>query len=65
MQGKTPLEFAKIMIEVNDGAHHIHVFNIENTLAMLNFVCHISDSSLHYFSGPKHKYIHFAICKGL
>jgi hypothetical protein len=64
MQGNTPLELAKIMIEANDGAHHIHVFNNENTLAMLNYVCQISDSSLHYFSAPKQKYIHFSICKG-
>jgi SAM-dependent methyltransferase len=65
MQGKTSLEFAKLMIEANDGEYHFHVFDIENTLAMLNFVCQISDSSLHYFSGPKQKYIHFAICKSL
>ncbi len=64
LRGMTPLEFAKLMIENNDGEYHFHVFDSENTLAMLNFICQISNSDLHYFSAPKQKYIHFAICKG-
>jgi SAM-dependent methyltransferase len=64
MKGQQPTEFAKAMIESNDGSYHFHVFDEKNTLEKLSFVCQISSASLHYFSAPSQKYIHFAICKG-
>lgn len=64
MQGKSPIEFAETMVASNDGSYHFHVFDEENTLAMLNYVCQLSSSCLEYFSAPSQKYIHFAIRKG-
>lgn len=65
MGDDTELDFAEKMIAVSDGSYHFHVFDIQNTLGMLRYVCEITSSSLQYFSAPDGKHIHFAVCKGV
>jgi SAM-dependent methyltransferase len=56
-------EAARSIVDANDGSHHIHVFNVENTLEMINFVCKSTGAEIKYFSAPTYKHIHFSICK--
>jgi len=65
MNGASPLDFARKMILDGDGSYHFHVFDINNTLKVLDYVCRETSSNLSYFSAPSHKYIHFAICKSV
>lgn len=57
------LDFARKMISANDGEYHFHVFDIKNTMEMLDYICRNNSATLRYFSAPDFKYIHFAICK--
>jgi SAM-dependent methyltransferase len=60
----SPLDFAKKMISENNGEYHFHVFDSQNILLLLDYVCLLTNSRLRYFSAPNRKHIHFAICKG-
>ncbi|WP_156156245.1 methyltransferase domain-containing protein [Polynucleobacter duraquae] len=63
LEGDALLDHARKMILANDGEYHFHVFDIKNTMEMLDYICQNKSATLRYFSAPDFKYIHFAICK--
>ncbi len=54
---------AQEMVSIADGSYHFHVFDIQNTLDMLNYICTTTGATLDYFSAPVGKHIHFALRK--
>lgn len=64
VESNSEVLFAQQMVNANDGSYHFHVFDIQNTLEMLSYICEITGSSIEYFSGPANKHIHFSLCKG-
>ncbi|MFM1806340.1 MAG: hypothetical protein RL212_599 [Pseudomonadota bacterium] len=59
------MAYAREMISVADGSYHFHVFEIQNTVEMLNYICAATGATLDYFSGPPGKHIHFALRKNI
>ncbi len=59
------IAYAQEMVSISDGSYHFHVFDVQNTLEMLSYVCATTGATLDYFSGPVGKHIHFALRKNI
>jgi SAM-dependent methyltransferase len=57
------IAYAQEMVSISDGSYHFHVFDVQNTLEMLNYISGLTGATVDYFSAPLGKHIHFALRK--